>query len=151
KKMFAVFRKSGIFVTVCRHGLLLTICDMVRSGELMKYPLATCKRLMDVFGSDVCIGYDIKCRFWTILLRSSLRSQALESKFSGVVPAFHGHAHNRYCQLTHFSKYTPGTGKNDFETCERTFSGSNAVAGETRFASEFHRHQSIDQYFISAD
>lgn len=34
KKMFAIFKKSGIFVTVCRHGFLLTICDMVRSGEL---------------------------------------------------------------------------------------------------------------------
>lgn len=34
KKMFAIFKKSGIFITVCRHGFLLTICDMVRSGEL---------------------------------------------------------------------------------------------------------------------
>ncbi|KAG1848699.1 hypothetical protein DFJ58DRAFT_717006 [Suillus subalutaceus] len=34
KKMFAIFKKSGISVTVCRHGFLLTICDMVRSGEL---------------------------------------------------------------------------------------------------------------------
>lgn len=34
KKMFAIFKQSGIFVTVCRHGFLLTICDMVRSGEL---------------------------------------------------------------------------------------------------------------------
>lgn len=34
KQMFAVFRKSGIFVAVCRHGFLLSICDMVRSGEL---------------------------------------------------------------------------------------------------------------------
>ncbi|KAG2154307.1 uncharacterized protein EDB93DRAFT_1239623 [Suillus bovinus] len=29
KKMFAIFKKSGIFVTVCQHGFLLTICDMV--------------------------------------------------------------------------------------------------------------------------
>ncbi|EIW76532.1 hypothetical protein CONPUDRAFT_64281 [Coniophora puteana RWD-64-598 SS2] len=34
KKMFAVFKKSGIFISVCRHGILLSICDMVRSGEL---------------------------------------------------------------------------------------------------------------------
>ncbi|KAG2365367.1 hypothetical protein BDR07DRAFT_1247663, partial [Suillus spraguei] len=34
KKMFAIFKKSSIFITVCRHGFLLTICDMVRSGEL---------------------------------------------------------------------------------------------------------------------
>lgn len=29
KKMFAIFKKSGIFITVCQHGFLLTICDMV--------------------------------------------------------------------------------------------------------------------------
>ncbi|KAH7902889.1 hypothetical protein BJ138DRAFT_1138811 [Hygrophoropsis aurantiaca] len=34
KKMFAIFKKSGVFVCVCRHGMLLTICDMIRSGEL---------------------------------------------------------------------------------------------------------------------
>lgn len=34
KKMFAVFDASGVFITLCRHGLLLLICDMVRSGEL---------------------------------------------------------------------------------------------------------------------
>lgn len=37
KKMFAIFKKSGIFITVCRHGFLLTICDMVRSGELFVF------------------------------------------------------------------------------------------------------------------
>ena len=34
KKMFAIFRKSGIFIAVCHHGFLLSICDMVRSREL---------------------------------------------------------------------------------------------------------------------
>ncbi|KAG1839356.1 hypothetical protein F4604DRAFT_1599710 [Suillus subluteus] len=34
KRMFAVFRKSGIFVSICCHRILLTICDMMRSGEL---------------------------------------------------------------------------------------------------------------------
>ena len=34
KKMFALFAVSGIFVAVCRHGHLLVICDMIRSGEL---------------------------------------------------------------------------------------------------------------------
>ncbi|KAG1738873.1 uncharacterized protein EDB91DRAFT_1237656 [Suillus paluster] len=34
KRMFSVFQKSGIFVAVCHHGFLLSICDMVRSGEL---------------------------------------------------------------------------------------------------------------------
>ena len=34
KKMFALFDASGIFVAVCRHGHVLVVCDMVKSGEL---------------------------------------------------------------------------------------------------------------------
>ena len=34
KNMFTIFCKSGIFIAVCRHGFLLSICDMVRSREL---------------------------------------------------------------------------------------------------------------------
>ena len=33
KKMFQVFDASGIFAGFCRHGFLMAICDMVRSGE----------------------------------------------------------------------------------------------------------------------
>ncbi|KAL0061126.1 hypothetical protein AAF712_012046 [Marasmius tenuissimus] len=47
KKMFSFFSISGIFVSVCRHGHVLVICDMRRSGELMKYPLAIVKALLD--------------------------------------------------------------------------------------------------------
>jgi hypothetical protein len=34
KKKFALFSVSGIFLAVCRHGHVLSICDMIRSGEL---------------------------------------------------------------------------------------------------------------------
>ena len=34
KKMFALFAIAGIFLVVCRHGHVLVICDMIRSGEL---------------------------------------------------------------------------------------------------------------------
>ncbi|KAJ6570302.1 hypothetical protein DFH09DRAFT_917277 [Mycena vulgaris] len=34
KKMFALFAIAGIFVSVCRHGHVLVMCDMIRSGEL---------------------------------------------------------------------------------------------------------------------
>ncbi len=34
KKMWAIFDETGIFICVCRHGLILWITDMVRSGEL---------------------------------------------------------------------------------------------------------------------
>ncbi|KAG1727169.1 uncharacterized protein EDB91DRAFT_1061237, partial [Suillus paluster] len=151
KKMFAIFKQSSIFVTVCRHGFLLMICDMVRSGELMKYPIASVKKLMDIFGSNILFGYDIKCAFEKILLHSSLADDVKRLYLQGVVPAFHGHAHNRLCQLKHHSKHKVGAGKEDFETCELVFSESNALACEIRNATNFHRHQALDEHFSFAD
>ncbi len=34
KKMWAIFEETGIFASACRHGLILWVADMVRSGEL---------------------------------------------------------------------------------------------------------------------
>lgn len=34
KGMFDCFDESGIFVSICRHGMVLVVCDMVHSGEL---------------------------------------------------------------------------------------------------------------------
>jgi hypothetical protein len=34
KKMFSLFAIAGIFLVVCRHGHVLVMCDMIRSGEL---------------------------------------------------------------------------------------------------------------------
>lgn len=34
KRSWAIFDKTGIYASACRHGLILWICDMVRSGEL---------------------------------------------------------------------------------------------------------------------
>ncbi|KIY53198.1 hypothetical protein FISHEDRAFT_33674 [Fistulina hepatica ATCC 64428] len=34
KKMFELFAVAGVFVTVCQHGHVLLVCDMIRSGEL---------------------------------------------------------------------------------------------------------------------
>lgn len=39
KKMFALFAITGVFVSVCRHGHPLVICDMIRSGELCVHSL----------------------------------------------------------------------------------------------------------------
>ncbi|KAF8462507.1 hypothetical protein JB92DRAFT_2160816 [Gautieria morchelliformis] len=64
-----------------------------------------------------------------------------------VVPAFHGHAHNRLCQLSYHILMSKGFGLEDLETCERVFSGSNSVAQLTRHATPFHRRQFIDMYF----
>ncbi|KIY51425.1 hypothetical protein FISHEDRAFT_37141 [Fistulina hepatica ATCC 64428] len=34
KKMTELFAVSGIFITICQHGHVLLVCDMIRSGEL---------------------------------------------------------------------------------------------------------------------
>lgn len=113
----------------------------------MKYPLAIINKMADVFGLDFRYGYDIACAFDKILRRSSLGSKVTRLGISGVVPAFHGHAHNRSCQLSWHPSYMPGCGKEDFEGCERVFSASNALATTTRFASIFHRHQAVEEFF----
>ena len=33
KRMWGVFAETGLFASACRHGLILWIADMVRSGE----------------------------------------------------------------------------------------------------------------------
>ncbi|KAJ7865583.1 hypothetical protein B0H14DRAFT_2733900 [Mycena olivaceomarginata] len=145
--MFALFAISGIFISVCRHGHVLAMCDMIRSGELMKYPLAIVKRLLDVHGEDGVIGYDIWCAFVKTLMRSSLGERTVAFRLTGVVPAFHGHAHNRSCQIGWHPMYREGVGLEDFEECERTFALSNNLASVTRHATPFHRQQQIDEHF----
>ena len=34
KRTWSIFDETGIYASACRHGLILWICDMVRSGEL---------------------------------------------------------------------------------------------------------------------
>jgi Kyakuja-Dileera-Zisupton transposase len=77
--MFAMFEEAGIFITSCRHRLVLLVCDMVKSGELYvisisdesctnwqlsaKYALAIVDRLIDIIGSKIGCAYDIGCAF----------------------------------------------------------------------------------------
>ncbi|OBZ69684.1 hypothetical protein A0H81_10468 [Grifola frondosa] len=147
KKMFALFAVTGIFTCICRHGQLLVLCDMIRSSELMKYPLAIVNKLLHMYGHDIGLGYDIACEFAKTLSRSSLGSHAKERQMFGIVPAFHGHSHNRLCQVYWYPMYWDGVGKEDFERCERLYSESNALACGTRLATVFHRHQAIEQFF----
>lgn len=34
KSMWGIFKQTGVFASVCRHGFVLVLCDMIRSGEL---------------------------------------------------------------------------------------------------------------------
>ena len=117
----------------------------------MKYPLVTVNRLLQDFGSDICLGYDIMCAFSTTLKKSSLGKKAMVFRLSSVVPAFHGHVHNCCCQVEWHPLYVEGVGLEDFEECEHTFCCSNELASVTRLASPFHCQQHIDEHFCFHD
>ena len=79
------FQNSIFHYTFCWHVLR------------MKYFLAVVKWLYDEFGPDICLGYDIMCAFWKTLLWSSLGADTVAFHLSGVILAFHDHAHNQGC------------------------------------------------------
>ncbi|KAJ7195687.1 hypothetical protein GGX14DRAFT_537230 [Mycena pura] len=150
-RMWGIFDETGVFLSLCRHGFVLVLADMVKSGELAKYPLAVVEAVLDAFGPDVGGGYDIGCGFGTTLKKSPLGERAEGLNYRSLVGAFHGHAHNRLCQLAFLATYVPGMGLEDLEGCERFFSKSNALARSTRYASIFHRRQSIATYLAHTD
>ncbi|EIW86142.1 hypothetical protein CONPUDRAFT_46498, partial [Coniophora puteana RWD-64-598 SS2] len=151
KKMWSVFDETGIFLAVCRHGFSLLVVDMIKSGELAKYPIAIVERMLKVFGKNLCVGYDIGCKFKTTLLKSRLGDLVRKLNHTCLVGAFHGHAHRRACQVDYLTTYVEGIGLEDFEGCERKYSKTNPLAGTTRHANAFHRQQYIDTYLHYSD
>ncbi|KAJ7266177.1 hypothetical protein C8J57DRAFT_1436117 [Mycena rebaudengoi] len=150
-KMWGIFDETGVFVALCRHGFTLLLADMVRSGELAKYPLAMVDALLDAFGPKLGAGYDIGCGFETTIKNSPLGPRAKGMQLKCLVGAFHGHAHNRKCQLQYLANYVPGMGLEDLEGCERLFSKSNALARSVRYSSVFHRRQTIATWLAHHD
>lgn len=65
--------------------------------------------------------------------------------------AYHGYAHNYYCQTQNHPNNIEGVGLEDFKTMERFFSGSNAAAGLIRHATKFRRSLYLDLYLKQAD
>ncbi|KAF9035953.1 hypothetical protein BJ165DRAFT_1509152 [Panaeolus papilionaceus] len=145
-RMWGIFEETGIFMALCRHGFSLLMTDMVRSGELSKYPIAIVSKMLDVFGKDLALGYDIGCRFSTTLLNSPIAAKVKKNNHRSLVGTFHGHAHNRLCQSKNLATYVEGVGLDAFEGCEPHFSESNKMAGSTRYASPFHRLQTIVEF-----
>jgi hypothetical protein len=127
--------------------LFFLLIDISRA----KYPLACVEKLLDAFGEGLGGGFDIGCKFETTLNKSPLGPRARELRHTCLVGAFHGHAHNRLCQLWHLATYVKGLGLEDLEGCERAFSKSNALAASLRYASIFHRKQAISTYFEHND
>ncbi|KAJ7671759.1 hypothetical protein B0H14DRAFT_3102333 [Mycena olivaceomarginata] len=150
-KMWGIFDETGIFLCLCRHGFVLMIVDMIKSGELAKYPLAVVDSLIEHLGDNIDNGYDVGCDFQTTIKNSPLAARARQCNFRCLVGAFHGHAHNRLCQLCNLATYVLGLGCEDLEGCERFFSGSNGLAKSCRYASRFHRQQEITSYIKHYD
>ncbi|KAJ7824184.1 hypothetical protein B0H14DRAFT_3088802 [Mycena olivaceomarginata] len=145
-KMWGIFDETGIFLCLCRHGFVLMIVDMIKSGELAKYPLAVVDSLIEHLGDNIGNGYDVGCDFQMTIKNSPLAARARQCNFRCLVGAFHGHAHNRLCQLCNLATYVLGLGCEDLEGCEQFFSGSNGLAKSCRYASQFHRQQEITSY-----
>jgi hypothetical protein len=102
--------------------------------------------LLDAFGPKIGGRYDIGCKFGITLAHSPLGHRAKAFKYQALVGSFHGHAHNRLCQLRFLATYIKGMGLEDLEGGERYFSKSNALTGSIRHASVFHHKQKIVEF-----
>ncbi|OCH91902.1 hypothetical protein OBBRIDRAFT_727825, partial [Obba rivulosa] len=152
KRALDIYESTGIFVSACRHGFIQKACEMVRSGELAKYPLAIVNFLLDIHQHHCGCGYDIGCAFRETAKNSKLLGPKVEQyNMQFVVCAFHGYAHNRLCQLSNHPLYLAGYGIEDLEGMERVFAASNTVARGIRYASRFHYIQSLDLHFQQWD
>ncbi|KAG1837662.1 hypothetical protein F4604DRAFT_1885677 [Suillus subluteus] len=95
KRMWAIFKETGIFVAACCHGFILWYADMVQSGELAKYPLAIISKVLGVLGECSLGAYDIGCGFTSTIENSSLGEnfRKMESRI----------ASNQLATVTHYS------------------------------------------------
>lgn len=115
-----------------------------------KYPLAVVDYLLANLEGTIGMGYDIGCKFKATVAKSSLQPVAA-TRYKSLVGAFHGHAHNRRCQLDFLATYVRGLGLEYLEQCEQFFSESNELASSVRYATTFHRHQAITSYLQHKD
>ncbi|KAG1870301.1 hypothetical protein F4604DRAFT_1881242 [Suillus subluteus] len=152
KKALDIYEVTGMFASACRHGFIIKACEMVRSGELAKYPLAIVDYILRNFGEDVGLGYDVGCTFGEIVHNSPLlQKKAEDLRLRICVNSFHGYAHNRLCQVQHHPLYLAGFGLEDLETMERVFSSTNASARIIRYATRYHWKQALDMQFSQWD
>ncbi|KAJ6447960.1 hypothetical protein C8R45DRAFT_1115598 [Mycena sanguinolenta] len=150
-RAWGMYDETGIFPALCRHGFMLIIVDMVKSGELAKYGFAVTNHLIRVLG-ELTTGYNIGCKYGKMVKSHPILSKlAADNKFISMVGAFHGPGHGRDCQLKSMATYVEGVGTEPLEGCENYFSKSNALASTTRHVSRFHRQQAIVGYMKHAD
>ncbi|KAJ7712023.1 hypothetical protein B0H14DRAFT_3099266 [Mycena olivaceomarginata] len=84
-------------------------------------------------------------------INSELGDKARTNRFKSLVGSFHGHVHNRLCQLLFLATYVEGLGFEDLEGCEGYFSRSNGLAKSVRYASKFHQRQEITTFMKQID
>ncbi|KAJ6493462.1 hypothetical protein C8R45DRAFT_187933 [Mycena sanguinolenta] len=150
-RAYGMYDETGIFLALCRHNFVLKVVDMVKSGELSKYPLSVTAHILNTLG-EAAIGYDIGCKLGKMIkVHPALKDLARDKNFRALVGAFHGHGHNRLCGLENLMTYVEGVGTEPLEGCESFFSKSNALASTTRYASRFHRQQAITTYLQHTD
>ena len=97
-----------------------------------KYGLTLIDHLVNLYGPNLAIGYDIGCAFSKTVNASCLVGvKAWAAALHLLVPLFHGYAHNRWCQLFWHPLFIYHAGLEDFETCEHMFSSSNHIVSTT--------------------
>ncbi|KAJ3504277.1 hypothetical protein NMY22_g17977 [Coprinellus aureogranulatus] len=151
KRVMGMFDETGMFASGCRHGLLLWVANMVRSGEQAKYPLSIIKRALDVLGSQLLVGYDIGCAFGSTIKSTILGKKFMDSGLCTCVNAYHGYAHNFACQCANHPNNIVGMGIEDLETMEHFFSASNTTAPVIQYATKYHRRKFLDLFFKQWD
>ena len=100
---------------------LISDWQIADTADRMKYPLAIINQLLDQYGMDIRLGYNIMCAFIKTLMRSLPGAKAAAFHLHSVVPPFHGHAHNCVCKVYWHPIYIESIGLEDFEECEWTF------------------------------
>ncbi|KZP13689.1 hypothetical protein FIBSPDRAFT_913015 [Athelia psychrophila] len=150
-RSWGCFGETGIFASFCRHGFNLTITDMYRSGEGSKYGLGTAAKMLKAHSKKQGAGLDIGCSHMKTLFNSALGPLARQLEHTVLVDVFHGHAHNRLCQLSNLTHYVDGLGLEALGVCEQAFSKSNVLAGSTRSMSRFHHQQAIAAHCRDTD
>ncbi|KAG1794598.1 uncharacterized protein HD556DRAFT_1431927 [Suillus plorans] len=142
KKALDIYEVTGMFASACRHRFIIKACEMVRSVDY----------ILNNFGEDVGLGYDVSCTFGEIVRNSPLlQKKAEDLRLRICVNSFHGYAHNRLCQVQHHPLYLAGFWLEDLETMERVFSSTNASARIIRYATRYHWKQALDMQFSQWD
>ncbi|KAF8317233.1 uncharacterized protein EI90DRAFT_3021378 [Cantharellus anzutake] len=137
----SVMDEMGIFLVICCHGIVQFIMDMVKSGELAKYPVAAANKLISTFCHNILFAYDVGCTFSITLTCSTIGDVARQANFLCCTGSFHSVAHS----------LKEGVGIEDGEGNERAFSSSNGVAAVTRHASAHYRHFRVHLHFEKWD